>query len=316
MNLSLMSESLCMSRQNMYKTHIHRDLCKEQSEQQYKQAIEDVLGENRGKSGSQIRRELAEEGIHVPRDQFYRIVNRNRYTLNSRSRAWKTKPYKLQAAANMIKNRTFRRVYEVLFADYTEIKTDEGSIQLLLVEDLVSRYVTSYRICDTCKSGPVVEALEESMALKSKLKLNYQTIFHTDRGSEFVNHAVQNMALEHGIILSNTGSNRCFENPFMESLNKTLKYTLGLRVKYNTKAEAISAIREIIERYNTAHKHSSLGKRVPYYVLMNYTAKKSKNPEVKPGSRGPAGRAARTYSKSLAVKVKEIKLDKPRKPKK
>jgi transposase InsO family protein len=310
--MSLISESLGMSRQNLYKTYMHRDLTRERELQRYQQSIEDVLQEKPGQSGSQVRRELDNSGTHIPRDLFYRLVNRHKYTLNSRSRAWKTKPYKLKAARNLIRNKTFRRVFEVLFADYTEIKTDEGSVQLLLVEDLVSRYVTSYRVCDTCLSRPVVEALQESLALKSKLNLHYQTIIHTDRGSEFVNHAVRNLALEHGINLSNTGSNRCYENPYMESLNKTLKYTLGLRTKYRTKEEARTDISRIIGEYNTAHKHGSLGKRVPYRVLMNYTAIKSRNPEGKPGSCRPSGRAARTYSKSLAVKIKKINLDKSR----
>jgi len=315
-NLSLISESLGMSRQNLYKTYLHRDPGREIKEQQYKEAIEDVLAGRSGVSGSQARRELEEAGVHIPRDQFYRMVNRNRYTLNSRSRAWKSKPYRSQAAANLIKNKTFRRVFEVLFADYTEIKTDEGPCQLLLIEDLVSRYITSYRICDTCKSWPVIEALEESMALKSRLKLNYQTILHTDRGSEFVNHAVKNTALEHGIQLSNTGNNHCYDNPYVESLNKTLKYTMGLRVRYKTKEEARADIRAIIERYNTAHKHGSLGKRTPYCVLTSYTAKKSRNPEEKPGSCRPAGRAARSYAKSLAVKIKKNNLDKSRRTQK
>ncbi|MBW6513486.1 MAG: IS3 family transposase [Candidatus Syntrophosphaera sp.] len=308
--MSLISESLGMSRQNLYKTYLHRDLSKENTEQQYKQAIEDKLLEKSGLSGSQVRRELSDEGVHIPRDRFYRLVNRNRYTLNSSSRAWKTKPYKSQAASNLIKNRTFRRVFEVLFADYTEIKTDEGPLQLLLMEDLVSRYVTSYQICDTCKAWPVVEALEESMALKARLRLKYQTILHTDRGSEFVNHAVKNTVLEYGIQLSNTGNNHCYDNAYIESLNKTLKYTMGLRIRYKTKEEAKAEIREIINQYNTAHKHSSLGKRIPYCVLTRYTAKKSRNPEVKPGSCHPAGRVARTYAKSLAVKIKKNNLDK------
>jgi len=308
--MSLISESLGMSRQNLYKTYLHRDLRRERADERYEQAIEEVLVSKSGLSGSQIRRELGAAGIHIPRDRFYQIIKGKKYTLNSRGKGWKTKPYKMPAAANLVKNKTFRRVFEVLFSDYTEIKTDEGPLQLLLMEDLVSRYITAYRISDTCKSGPVVEAMEESMALKSSLKLKYPTVLHTDRGSEFVNHAVRNIADKYSIQLSNTGSNRCFENPYIESLNKTLKFTLGLRVRYATKSEARGAIRAIIERYNTAHKHGSLGKRIPYYVLTGYTAKKSRNPEEKVAPCRPAGRAARIYSKSLSVKIKKIKLDK------
>ena len=313
MNLSLIGESLGMSRQNIYKTYLHGDLSKEREEEQARKAICLVLSDQSGLSGSQARRELTERGIHISRDRFYRIVNRNGLTYNSRGQAWKSHRHKLKASPNLVANRTFRRSFEVVFADYTEIKTEEGSLQLLLLEDLFSRSITAYRVSDTCKAGPVVEALEESMALRSSLGLKYPMIFHTDRGSEFVNHAVRNTAAQYGILLSNTGIDRCYENSYMESLNKTLKHTFGLRVVNKTKLEAEAKIAEVIERYNTAHKHGSLGKRVPHRVLMSYTAKKNCRPEVNRGSCHPASRVARTYSKSLSVKVKKNRLDKKKK---
>jgi putative transposase len=197
-----------------------------------------------------------------------------------------------------------------VLSDYTEIETNEGKLQLLLVEDLVSRYITAFRISNTCKSAPVVEALQESLALKASLRLKYKTIFHTDRGSEFVNNAIKNIAAANNVQLSNTGKNHCYENAYMESLNKTMKHCLGLRVKFATKEDARLSIEAAIFRYNNEHRHSSIGKRVPLSVLMSYTGRKTGKPEGKSGSCHPPGRRARTYSKSLVVKIKKIGLDK------
>jgi putative transposase len=299
-----------ISRQNLYKTYLHCDEEKLQRNDRIRDQITSILEKRRGLSGTQVRKELLAMGVKVGRDKFYQIINRYKLTFNSRKKAWKRQHYKSKAASNLILNHTFRRVFEVLFADYTEISTNEGKLQLLLVEDLVSRYVTAYRVSNTSTSAPVVEALQESLALKASLKLRYKTIFHTDRGSEFVNHAIKTLAASNNVEISNTGKNHCYENAYMESLNKTLKYCLGLRDKFNTKEEAYQNIDAAINRYNNEHHHSRIGKRVPYSVLIGYTGKKSGKPEGKRGSCPSPVRGARTYSKSLVVKIKKFGLDK------
>ena len=255
-------------------------------------------------------RRLLQSGISIGRDSFYKIVSRYNLTRNSKRKAWKKSHPKSKPAKNLVIAKTFRRVFEVLFADYTEIETEEGKVMLLLIEDLFSRYICSYRICNTCKADPVVEALEESMALKKSLNIRYKTIFHTDKGTEFVNRKVKALSELHNIELSNTGIFHCYENAFMESLNRTLKHSFGLINKYKTREEALGAIKVAINGYNQTHRHSSLGKRVPYCVLMSYTGVKRGTPEVKSGSCPPPGRGARTYCKSLIVKIMQIKLDK------
>lgn len=310
MNMSLFSEVLMISRQNLYKTYLNCNEEKLQCKDHYRDVILSILEERRGLSGTQVYNELQTRGYEIGRDYFYEIVTRYKLTLNSRKKAWKKQHYKSKAATNLVMNRTFHRVFEVLFADYTEINTKEGKLQLLLVEDLVSRYITSYRISNTCTSAPVIEALLESLELKASLKLRYKTIFHTDRGSEFVNHALKSVAASKGVDISNTGKNHCYENAFMESLNKTLKHGMGLRVQFATKKEALEHIEVAINMYNNEHHHSSIGKRVPHSVLMGYTGKKTRKPEGKTRSNPTPRQGTRTYSKSLVVKIKKIGLDK------
>jgi transposase InsO family protein len=299
-----------MSRQNLYKTYLNCDEETLHRKDQIRDQVISVLEERPGLSGTQVRKELSARGINIGRDSFYQIVNRYKLTLNSRKKAWRKQHYKSKAASNLIINHTFRRVFEVLLSDYTEIETNEGKLQLVLVMDLVSRCITAFRISSTCKSAPVVEALQESLDLKASLNLKYQTIFHTDRGSEFVNHSIKSLAAANNVLISNTGKNHCYENAYMESLNKTLKHCFGLRVKFSSKKEANSNIEAAIKRYNNEHHHSSIGKRVPSSVLIGYTGRKSGKPDGKVGSSPPPGRWARTYSKSLVVKVKKIGLDK------
>jgi len=308
--MTLLSEASLISRQNMYKTYVNCDESKLQAAERVKDEIIAILDEHKGWSGAMIHKELTARGIKIGRDKFYRIINRYKLTLNSKKKVWRKRHRPVKPAKNLIINHTFHRVFEVLFSDYTEIETEEGKLQLLLLEDLVSRYITSYRISNTCTAAPVVEALEESMSLKSSLGLRYSTIFHTDRGSEFVNHAVKNLAIKHDLKISNTGKYHCYENPYMESLNRTLKHSLGLRVKFPTKEAAEEQIANAIKQYNYEHQHSSIGKRVPYSILTSYTGKNRGKPEVFQCAEATLGRGGRTYTKSLIVKVKKIGLDK------
>jgi transposase InsO family protein len=298
-----------MSRQNLYKTYLHCDPEKLYYKDKVKSEIMSILEEQPGLSGVQVRRKLSERGIRIGKDSFYKLVNDHKLTLNSKKKAWRRRTYKTPAADNKLINKTFRRVFEVLFSDYTEINTEEGKLQLLLVEDLVSRFITAYRVNPTSTSAPVTSAFQESMELKSSLGLRYQTIFHSDRGSEFVNHAVQTLARENNVVISNTGVHRCYENPFLESLNKTLKHSLGLRIKFSTKAEACECIETAINIYNFERQHSKLGNRIPYSVLTSYTGKKGNLPSQKAALCHSSGRVARIYSKALKVKVKKINVD-------
>jgi putative transposase len=308
--MSLFCESCRINRQNLYKTYLHCDTIKLGFKDMIRDETLSILDHHPGLSGKQVRAQLTEKGFVIGRDSFYQLVNRYKLTLNAHKKSWKKRHNKVRSARNLILNHTFHRVFEVLFADYTELETFEGKIQLLLVEDLISRYITAYRFSNTSTAAPVVEALQESLSLKSFLGLHYVTIFHTDKGSEFVNHAVKQVALTNNVLISNTGKYHCYENAFMESLNRTLKHGMGLRVKFATKEKAYSAAKEAINKYNHEHHHSCLGKRTPYSVLMIYTGKKRANPKVKTSSCPPSGRVARTYSKSLIVKIKKIGLDK------
>jgi len=307
--MSLFSETMGFTRQNLYKTYVHGPEARLARTERLKAALEQIVSEHPGWSGSMIHKELSLRGIKVGKDKFYSLVRRYQLTLNARRKFRRHRSYKLKAAPSLVYNRTFHRVFEVLFADYTEIETQEGKLQLLLVEDLISRYITASRVSKTCTAAPVLSALVESIELKESLGLKYQTIVHTDRGSEFVNHAVRNLAEENNVLLSNTGRHRCYENPYMERLNGTLKHSLGLRVRFSSRAEASTHINDAIERYNQEHRHSSLGKRVPYIILTSYTGKKSRKPQVKTDACPLPGQGARIYSKALTVKVKKIDID-------
>ncbi len=181
---------------------------------------------------------------------------------------------------------------------------------------MIRRILCALLLKSICIYDTISRLTRSCLALKSSLNLRYQTIFHTDKGSEFVNHALKRSAAVNNVLVSNTGKFHCYENAFMESLNRTLKHSQGLRTKFSTKSEAVAEISKAIYSYNTLHQHSKLGKRTPYTVLMSYTGKKSETTGGKSAFCTTSGKVARIYSKSLIVKIKRIGTVKPKtKPK-
>ena len=307
--MSLFCEAVLINRQNLYKTYMNDTNGTMRKKDALKGSLISLSADNEALSGSQLRQFIQSKGVNIGRDAFYKLVKELHLTLNSRKKAWKKQHNSRLPVKNLIMNHTYHRVFEVLFSDYTQIATCEGKLELLLIEDLVSRAIVSYRISNTCTSAPVIEALEESLALKAFFKLRYRTIFHSDKGSEFVNHALRKVAQENNVLVSNTGKGHCYENAFLESLNRTLKHSLGLRKKFKTKREATVTINSVITFYNNEHRHSNIGKRTPYSVLMSYTGKKSKIPDGKERVATTSTKVPRIYSNSLAVKIKPIHIN-------
>lgn len=68
---------------------------------------------------------------------------------------------------------------QVLLADITERRTDEGKLYLCATKDVYSNRIVGYSIDARMKSTLAVSALENAVALSSPVA----TIVHTDRGS-------------------------------------------------------------------------------------------------------------------------------------
>jgi transposase InsO family protein len=70
----------------------------------------------------------------------------------------------------------------------------------------------------------------------------------------------------HGIVISMTEENHCYENAKAERLNGVLKQEYGLGATFRTKGEVLAGLREAVELYNGHRPHGSLGYRVPAAV--------------------------------------------------
>jgi putative transposase len=146
--------------------------------------------------------------------------------------------------------------------DVTYIPTDEGWLYLASVIDLASRHLLGWSMGTHHDAGLVVAALDAAVAARGQPRMP-DTIFHTDRGSEYTSAACQLACQRLGLRRSMGRTGSCLDNAVAESFFATLKVELVDRCHYRTRAEARASIFRWIAWYNRSRLHSTNGHRPP-----------------------------------------------------
>jgi putative transposase len=142
-------------------------------------------------------------------------------------------------------------------ADITYLRTWEGWLYLVAVQDLFSRRIVGWSIADHMRTELVTDALE--MALMRR-RPDRGLIYHSDQGSQFVALDFGKKARAAGIAQSMGSRGDCYDNAVAESFFATLKKELIHRRSWPTKAELRLEVFDYIEAfYNRQRRHSSLG---------------------------------------------------------
>ena len=107
-----------------------------------------------------------------------------------------------------------------------------------------------------------------------------QTIFHSDRGSEYSAAAFRAACARLGLRQSTGRTGSCLDNAVAESFFATLKVELVNRTRWRSRAHARMAIFAWIHRYNTRRRHSTCDHLPPLeYERRRFTADPIASPE-------------------------------------
>lgn len=149
--------------------------------------------------------------------------------------------------------------------DITYISTWEGFIYLATVLDCYSKKVVGYAMADHMRTSLVSDAIQ--MAVRRCRTVRGETVFHSDRGSQYTSAEFAEVLSGLGLLASVGRTGSCYDNAWAESFNATLKNERVHRTVYPTKKRAVADVTSWIElRYNQKRLHSGLGYCTPNEV--------------------------------------------------
>lgn len=152
-----------------------------------------------------------------------------------------------------------------LVGDITYIRTWEGWLYLATVLDCFSKKVVGYAMAEYMRAELVCDAL--LMAARNLPLRRGVTIFHSDRGSQYLSAEFETTAETLGVRRSVGRTGVCYDNAWAESFNGTLKNERVNRTEYPTREHARNDIISYIElRYNQIRLHSGIDYRTPNEV--------------------------------------------------
>jgi putative transposase len=146
-------------------------------------------------------------------------------------------------------------------ADITYLRTWEGWLYLVAVQDVYSRRIVGWAMDSHMRAELVTDALQMALARR---RPEPGLIWHSDQGSQFVSLAFGQQARAAGIAQSMGSRGDCFDNAVAESFFATLKKELIHRRSWPTRRELTGEVFECIEAfYNRIRRHSTLAMLSP-----------------------------------------------------
>jgi putative transposase len=225
---------------------------------------------------SDIRGKIETIRVEMPRDGYRRLLHhlkRSGITIGERRLRGILSKFKLQIKPkkkfvkttdsnhdfevhpNLIEEMTITGVNQVA-SDITYIRINNGFVFLAVVIDLFSRKVIGWEISKRIDAELTLSALRMAIARRSPAK---GVIHHSDRGVQYLCGDYTKLLTENGFHISCSKKGNPYDNAWVESFMKTLKYEEIYMWEFETILDVIDRVPHFIEEvYNKKRLHSSL----------------------------------------------------------
>ena len=141
---------------------------------------------------------------------------------------------------------------------------------LYVVIDIFSRYVVGWML-GTRETGALARDFVEQIVLREDIPIDQLTL-HADRGAPMRSKTLAEKLTDLGIQASFARPQQSNDNPFSESLFKTLKYAPVFPDRFDSMDHARAVLTPFFHHYNHEHRHSGIGLMTPGAVHSGQTA--------------------------------------------
>ena len=224
--------------------------------------VVDAYERGRGRYGARkIKAALERRGITLSRRRIGRIMKENGLVSAYTKAAFRPHSAKVNEAdvPNVVGRRFDGHAPRThIVSDLTYVRVGARWNYVCLLIDLHNREIVGH------SAGERKDArLVKSAFATLDFPLDDIEVFHTDRGSEFDNAAIDGLLETFGIERSLSRKGCPYDNAVDESTNKILKAELIYRERFSTLRELQVKLSDYVHWYNNFRLHSTLGYMSP-----------------------------------------------------
>jgi putative transposase len=218
-----------MSRQNYYRQRQRRQRRDLQEEAVLAWTREERQMQPKPGARKLLHRMKEQQCAFVPgRDRYLALLKKKDMLVSYEKSAPKTTNsyHRLPVFTNRLKTTEVTGPNQAWVCDLTYLRTRTDFAYLFLVSDRYSRKIVGHHVSAKMESADALQALAKAVR---DLPAEKKPIHHSDRGCQYCSHEYVGALRQHGLEVSMTEENHCYENAHAERVNGILKreYALG-----------------------------------------------------------------------------------------